>query len=135
MPTNRGRPRVTAEELQVRIATYCQKYGVAPNAAGLPPFPSGRRETRQHRDWMAVYKAHSRIARRPPDAGESGRCAVCDGHLEPSEAVDYAGSNGVRALLHSGCHRLASLAQSLGPNSLDRLRVLLWPARKAGARS
>jgi hypothetical protein len=133
MPTNRGRPRLTAEQLQVRVAAYCEKYGVAPNAAGLPPFPSGRRETRQHRDWMAVYKAHSRIARRPPDAGD--RCPVCDGKLEPSQAVDYAGSNGVLARLHSGCHRLAILAQPLGPDSLARLRDLLWPARKAGARS
>jgi len=56
-----GRPRITFEELQTRVADYCARYGVAPNAEGLPPFPSGKRETQQHREWIAVYKAHVKL--------------------------------------------------------------------------
>jgi hypothetical protein len=72
MPS-KGRPRLTAEELQARVAAYCDRYGVAPSAHGLPPFPTGRRETRQHRDWMAVYKVYNRLARR-----RRGQCERCD---------------------------------------------------------
>jgi hypothetical protein len=76
-----ARPRLTPEELEARVADYCQRYGVAPNDAGLPPFPMGRRETRQHRDWMAVYKAHNRLGRRR--RGQCERCSapVSDGSV------------------------------------------------------
>jgi hypothetical protein len=57
------RRRRSPEELQRRISEYCEKYGVAPNATGLPPFPSGQRETPQHREWISVYKAHQRLGR------------------------------------------------------------------------
>ena len=70
----KGRPRLTPEELQARIATYCARYDVTPNAEGLPPFPAGKRETRQHRDWIAVYKAHNRLVRR-----KRGQCERCSG--------------------------------------------------------
>jgi len=43
---------------------YCARYGVAANAEGLPPFPSGLRETPQHREWLTLYKAHQRLRRR-----------------------------------------------------------------------
>lgn len=58
-----GRPRLSPEALQARIAEYCGKYGVKPGADGLPPYPSGQRETVQHREWIAVYKAHARLSR------------------------------------------------------------------------
>jgi hypothetical protein len=70
----RGRPRITPADLQTRIAEYCQRYGVTPNAEGLPPFPAGQRETRQHREWISAYKAHSRLARRL--RGQCERCAA-----------------------------------------------------------
>ncbi len=43
---------------------YCSRYGVAPKPDGLPPFPAGRRETAQHREWLALYKALQRLRRR-----------------------------------------------------------------------
>ncbi len=73
MPT-KGRPRLTPEEQQTRVAEYCQRYGVTPNDSGLPPFPRGQRETQQHREWMAVYKAHNRLGRR--GRGQCERCAA-----------------------------------------------------------
>lgn len=58
-----GRPRVTPEELQARVVAYCKTYGVRPGPNGLPPYPSGKRETNQHREWIAVYKAQQRLTR------------------------------------------------------------------------
>lgn len=72
--TRRGRPRLTLEQYQARLAAYCAKYGVAPTVQGIPPFPAGRRETRQHREWIALYKAHSRLARR--SRGQCERCSA-----------------------------------------------------------
>ncbi len=75
--STKGRRRLTAEEIQARVADYCRRYQVLPNAAGLPPFPSGKRETMQHREWLLVYKAHQRMARRL-----RGQCERCE---EPAE--------------------------------------------------
>ena len=174
---NKGRPRLTLEELQARIADYCDRYGVAPNAEGLPPFPTGQRETQQHRDWIAVYKAHNRLARRrrgqcercaaPASAGsifcdahrvdvaaragshgasleerrallkaQGGRCPVCGQKLQPRDSIDHSHANGEgRAVLHPRCSRLAGLVEALGPDSLDRLRLYLWPDAAAKPRS
>lgn len=82
----KGRPRLTPDELQERIARYCRSYRVSPTPEGLPPFPTGQRETRQHREWIAVYKAQRRLARR--ERGQCERCAApasagsvfCDEH-------------------------------------------------------
>ena len=57
------RPRITGEEFQRRLEAYCAQHGVRPTVEGLPPFPAGQRETRQHRDWIALYKAHKRLPR------------------------------------------------------------------------
>jgi hypothetical protein len=58
-----GRSPLTVEDLQERITAYCKRYGVALGSDGLPPYPSGLRETAQHREWIAVYKAHARLQR------------------------------------------------------------------------
>jgi hypothetical protein len=58
-----GRVPLTPQELEERIRAYCERYGAAPGPTGLPPYPSGQRETPQHREWIAVYKAHSRLSR------------------------------------------------------------------------
>jgi len=70
---SKGRPRLSPEELRERIDAYCSRYGGTVSPEGLPPFPTGRRETPQHREWIAVYKAHRRLARR-----ERGQCERCD---------------------------------------------------------
>jgi hypothetical protein len=94
MPT-KGRPRISAEVYAARLAAYCTRYGVSPSAEGLAPFPAGGRETPQHREWVSLYKAHSRLARR--GRGQCERCAAlvsdgsvfCDAHRSQA-----AGSQG-----------------------------------------
>ena len=153
MPT-RGRHRLTREELEARTREYCQRYGVTVSASGLPPFPSGRRETQQHRDWMAAYKAHQRLGRR--ERGQCERCAApasdgsvfCEAHR--AGASDRSARQGAMrdgcpicgrrvarrepgsaGVLHAACRRLAGLAEAAGPETLDRLRSYLWPNRPA----
>ena len=101
MPS-RGRPPMTEEALQQRIQEYCRRYKLAakPTANELPPYPAGERETRQHRDWIVLYKAISRFRKRqaalpasPERAAaleaQDGRCPICladvtrDGSVAP----------------------------------------------------
>src|SRR5215470_13848649 len=115
-PARRGRPRLTPDELQARIEVYCRRYAVSVNDQGLPPFPAGRRESGQHREWMALYKAHRRIAGRAPApelatrarellAAQRGRCVVCRKPLEVDDARldEPGGSTPEPAVLHGPC--------------------------------
>jgi hypothetical protein len=128
-----GRPRLTPEALQERIAAYCKEYGVAVSSEGLPPFPSGQRETAQHRQWMALYKAHRRGSDRAPRAPEElarieraltlqhGRCAICRMRIErPDARLDEPD-----AALHTRCLEFLTLARALGPDALDQARARL----------
>jgi hypothetical protein len=132
----RGRPRLTPEELRDRLAAYCTRYGVRLNEAGLPPFSAGKRETAQHREWMALYKAHRRLSGRGPDAADlaqrqellaaqRGRCPVCDEPLELADARLDAGRSPADAALHRSCQQFVELARSLGPEALDRAKARL----------
>ncbi len=141
----KGRPRLTEDQLRERITGYCARYGVEPNSAGLPPFPSGQRETAQHRDWIAVFKAHDRLARR--QRGQCERCALptsagsvfCEAHGGSGQerAQDDTcpvcgrelGGTGPQASgrVHRPCAELARLARPLGPEGLERLARYLWP--------
>lgn len=100
-----GRPRLTPDEIEARIAGYCERYGEAPNAeTGLPPFPAGKRETPQHREWLSLYKAHARLGRR--HRGQCERCTApaTDGSIfcEEHRAGSPGGSrDDRRALLES----------------------------------
>jgi hypothetical protein len=105
-----GRPRLTPEELASRIEAYCARYGVARTDTGLPPFPTGRRETAQHREWLALYKANDRAKKRAMTAGPPERCPVC--------LVDGS---------HPACRSLLKAARELGPEALERARRHLWP--------
>lgn len=137
MKIPRGRPRLTPAIYQERLEAYCARHRVAPLDSGLPPFPSGQRETPQHKEWIALYKAHQRIRLHGPSAEErrallqaqDGRCPVCH---EPVDASDPV--HGSRAILHQRCHQLAGLAEALGTKALDALRAYLWPARKRSSR-
>ena len=162
MPT-KGRPRLTPEEQQTRVAEYCQRYGVTPNDSGLPPFPRGQRETQQHREWMAVYKAHNRLGRRgrgqcercaaPTSDGsvfcekhradvaarallaQAGQCPICGRRVELRDSVDQSHVQGkVRVILHPRCNQLVALAEATGRQSLERLRAYLWPDRRGKPR-
>jgi hypothetical protein len=123
----KGRPRLTPEDLQARVAEYCDRYRVGRNAEGLPPFPTGQRETRQHRDWLAVYKAHNRLARR--GRGQCERCSAptsdgsvfCDEHR--ADVSSRAGTHG--ASLED---RRALLDAQGGRCPICRQKVELWDA-------
>jgi hypothetical protein len=124
-----GRPPLTEEEVQARIDAYCARYKVSAGPGGLPPFPSGKRETPQHRAWLTVYRAHLRLTRRSADARTTAsRCPVCDLALEPDEAVRYvpSGKRSGELLLHRRCLELVQLAEKVGPRGVARLSALLW---------
>jgi hypothetical protein len=82
----KGRKRLTQDDLEARIAAYCRRHGITPTRQELPPFPSGKRETAQHREWLGLYKLHNRLGRRA--RGQCERCAspasagsvFCDAH-------------------------------------------------------
>lgn len=129
----RGRPRLTAEQLRERLAEYCTRHAVALNDEGLPPFPAGRRETTQHREWMSLYKAHRRLSERGPDtaelerhqqllAAQHGRCEVCRKSLDLEEARLDGQPPAKAAVLHPRCLELVALARALGSEALERAR-------------
>jgi hypothetical protein len=60
--------RLTVEALEERLAEYCRRYEVVPGANGLPPYPAGRRETPQHREWMALHRSQKVLAAREATA-------------------------------------------------------------------
>jgi len=130
-----GRPPLTEDEVRERVLAYCRRYGVSAEPDGLPPFPSGKREAPQHREWMTVYRAHRRSCLRAASAAPEGpvgppesECPVCRRHLAPGLAVPYAaGKRKRRISLHPACAELARLAGALGPAAVARLRILLWP--------
>ena len=144
MPTKpaRGRPRLSADALRARIQAYCGRYAVEANAEGLPPFPSGQRETLQHREWMALYRMHRRHGTAPGAearlllVAQAGVCAACGQPLEPAEAIAHRGSDDqLLGSLHPTCHRLAVSAEAVGAEAFDRLRSYLWPGRPPRRRS
>jgi len=141
--SHRGRPRLTDEEVRARIAAYCQRHGVGLNDLGLPPFPAGQRETEQHREWMALYKAHRRLSERRPSTADlerrqelltqqQGRCPVCrkaldvdESRLDDADAIDGNPHEAGAAVLHAPCRQLVDLARSLGSDAVDRAKARL----------
>ena len=131
----KGRRRLTEEVLAQRIADYCSRYGVADrNESGFPVFPAGQRETPQHREWVVLFKALSRLRDTGPRdlrtalfASQGGRCPVCTEEIPVEGGVVVAGAAGVQVLAHPGCGRFLRQALDLGPGGLDRARAVLWP--------
>jgi hypothetical protein len=145
------RPRLTAADYQARLDAYCSRYGVEATSRGIPPFPTGNRETPQHREWISLHRLHDRISRRT-----RGQCQACsepavEGELfcakhgrvsAPAEeqkrlhraqrgacpicekplALEEARAHRRSALLHPDCLRLVRLVESLGPATLARAR-------------
>ena len=112
-----GRPRLTPEVYQARLDAYCARYKVAPLPTGIPPFPAGRRETAQHREWIALYKGKARLARR--ERGQCERCAApategsifCEAHRLAADA----GPGGAAALLKAQDGRCPVCGLDLDP--------------------
>jgi hypothetical protein len=141
--SRRGRPRLTDEELRARIAAYGKRHGVGLNELGLPPFPAGQRETEQHREWMALYKANRRLSERQPSTADlerrqelltqqQGRCPVCrkalevdESRLDDGDAIDGNPHDAGAAVLHTPCRQLVDLARSLGSDAVDRAKARL----------
>jgi hypothetical protein len=66
---------------------------------------------------------------------QAGRCPICGRMVELGDSVDHSHVQGkVRAILHPRCNQLVALAETTGPQSLERLRAFLWPGRKAKPR-
>ena len=138
----------TEEQVRAKVLAYCERYGISPGPEGAPPFPTGQRETRQHRDWLTVYRALQRLARRasasPPAPDDSGPtssrldCPICARDLERDLAVPYArrAARSTRpASLHPSCAELARLAETLGPAAVAGLGPFLWPGRTGTSRA
>jgi len=142
-----GRPPLTPEAIADRIAAYCDRYGVAARVDGLPPFPSGRRETRQHREWLTLYKVHQRQLRRTAATREAvphdrrarpsspdGVCPVCEKGLAGA-GVAYRRENDPdpdhATTMHPPCAELARLASAVGRDAFGRLAAVLWPEARA----
>jgi len=126
-----------------RVAAYCERYGVRPVAdPGLPPFPSGRRETVQHREWLTVYRAVRRlearaapgVAPRPSTSREASRsCPVCGKSLPPSAREVRLGARALpRVRLHEPCAALVERLKTAGPEAASRALGLLWPPKPPG---
>ena len=132
-----GRPPHTEEQVRAKVDAYCERHGVSPGPEGLPPFPSGQRETRQHREWLTVYRALQRLKARAaggaPIATSSGgpetMCPLCTRAVSSEEAVPFAraGRRGRFWNLHRACADLVRTAENAGPDTIARLSELLWP--------
>lgn len=136
-----GRPPLSPEAVRERVAAYCERYGVRPDADGLPPFPSGRRETVQHREWLTVYRAVRRLAARatpgvaprPAISREtSSPCPICGKPLPPSARETRLGTRAApRVRLHEPCAALVERLRAVGFEAANRALRLLWAPKTA----
>ena len=129
-----ARPALTDDQVRDKVLAYCERYDVSPGPAGLPPFPSGRRESLQHRDWLTVYRALQRLKARsagnPVETAAEGACPVCSRAVTPEDAVAFHRPGRSRSdRLHQDCAELARLAEKAGPEAVARLSGWLWPRR------
>jgi hypothetical protein len=119
-----GRPPLSDDEIQARIQAYCARYHVKDrNEAGFPVFPAGRRETKQHRDWMTLYRVFNRSRLRSGKATVgAASCPIC---LQPGPFSSPA---------HRRCANAVARVRELGPESLDRIRLAAFPDQATGKR-
>jgi hypothetical protein len=159
----RGRPPVTEDVLGGRISDYCTRYSVIPDKqTGLPPFPAGRRETPQHREWITILKARTRLRRRlgglcrrcdqpavtgtifcnehDPSATAAttshALCFVCGDGVAVAKAVEHRRSPRSEPVwVHRPCRDFILLAQKAGSGVCGRLQQYLWPEEQAPRRA
>jgi hypothetical protein len=124
-----GRPALTEDQVRAKVTAYCEKYNVTRGPEGLPPFPSGKRETRQHREWLTVYRAHQRFRKRSATVSVSSSsrpttayCPICARPLPVELAVPCAPHESSPVSVHPAC-----------AEALARLGRFLWPARARAA--
>ena len=131
-----GRPPLSEDQVRAKVLAYCSRYEVSPGPEGLPPFPSGKRETPQHREWLTVYRAHQRLKARdaasvPTETPAGGSCPICARAVVEQEAVAVArpGRRARSWRLHRVCADLVRVAERAGPETVARLTEWLWPRR------
>ena len=116
-----GRPPLTQAVIQERIAAYCARYGVGLSETGFPVYPAGLRETRQHREWISLFKVFSRLRERAqPSKGSSGEsasgtCLVC------LQSLPKPGKP------HRRCADVVEFIREFGVPTLDRIRAAAFP--------
>lgn len=128
---------MSAEQVAARVDAYCERHGVRPSAAGVPPFPAGRRETPQHREWLALYRAvrrlQARVAHGPsPDGGDAGNaCGLCSRPLPATNGVRLRLDRPRREVpVHGSCAELLRAARMAGREAVEATLRLLWPPRE-----
>src|SRR5687767_2429574 len=110
----KGRPPLTEDVLRQRISDHCGRYQVGLNADGLPVYPAGKRESPEHREWIVLYKALSRLnvrarladpqERQALHASQKGLCPVCAEPVEATAVLDRdASTRHLRGLVHEDC--------------------------------
>ncbi len=134
-----GRPALTDDQVRDKVHAYCERYHVSPGPQGFPPFPSGRRESPQHREWLTVYRALQRLRARsaaiPAETSAEGACPVCSRAVNPDGALAFTrGRRSRPTKLHPECADLAGMAEKAGPEAVARLSAWLWPRRGRRAR-
>jgi hypothetical protein len=122
---------MTDDQVRNRISEYCSRYGVKElNDDGFPIYPAGLRETKQHREWITLFRLFSRFRARSGAPHRSLRrnaasdaiaCPVC---LQP---LSKAGRP------HPRCTDALELVRELGPPGLDRIRAAAFPDDPASA--
>lgn len=137
---SRGRPPLTEDALRERTAEYCRRYGVTDyNDAGVPAYPAGKRESRQHRDWVNLLKAWSRLRRRsgtPHDADQVAAalrrqralCPICARPVQAGDVIDEDPATGdILGILHPDCHQIVRVARKADAGLAERLAAYLAP--------
>jgi hypothetical protein len=109
-----ARARLTHDDYQTRLQAYCARYDARPTDKGVPPYPANRRETQQHREWMALHRLHDRLSRR--DRGQCQRCPepALEGGLYCAAHVSAASSGlepAQREELHAAQSRVCSVCE------------------------
>lgn len=122
----KGRPPLSEDVVRERVADYCARYDVrARNAEGFPIYPTGKRESPQHREWVVLYKTFNRMRARqgarplPENPNDPPGCPIC---LKEVAADDEKSS---RPTVHAECNEVLQFLIRAGPAVLDRIRALL----------
>ncbi len=129
-----ARPALTDDQVRDKVLAYCVRYDVSPGPQGRPPFPAGRRESLQHREWLTVYRALQRLKARsagvPAETSSTQGCPACARAVNPDDAVAFQRAGRSRSeRLHRDCAEVARLAEKAGPETVARLSAWLWPRR------
>ena len=111
-----GRPPLTDAQVRDRISAYQARYAVKQlNPEGFPVFPAGLRETKQHREWMALYQLFNRSRDRHEATTEvSSKDGVCPICLAPGVLA---------APNHGDCATAVDLVRRLGESAIGRIRA------------